>query len=128
MLRVTAWVKRFIVNLKRKKSGSQLLGALEVGELRQAELEWIRVAQQALKDEREYKQLERQYGLIEKGKVLYCTGRLGDSELDSEAREPLVLPRKHTFSESVITVSQFSYACWSYRSTLAQLRTKYWLH
>lgn len=80
-----------------------------------------------MKDQQEYKQLERQYGLIEKEKILYCTGRLGDSELDSEAKEPIVLPRRHKFTELVITECHKSVMHCGIRSTLAQFRSKYWI-
>jgi hypothetical protein len=82
LLRVTAWVKRFISNLKRKKLGKEgVSGTLEASELKSAELAWVKAAQLVLKDQQGYRQLERQYGLVEKDEVLHCTGRLGSSEL-----------------------------------------------
>ncbi|CAB4007703.1 Hypothetical predicted protein, partial [Paramuricea clavata] len=67
LLRVTAWVKRFISNLKRKKLGKEgVSGALEASELKSAELAWVKATQLVLNDQQGYKQLERQYGLVEK--------------------------------------------------------------
>ena len=100
LLRVTAWIKRFISNLKRRKSGQELvLGALEVSELKGAELAWVKTSQLVLKEQAEYTQLQRQFGLAERDEILHCTGRLSNSELDKEAREPIVLPRKHRFTD-----------------------------
>ena len=128
LLRVTAWVRRFINNLKRKKSGKELVcGALEASELKGAELAWIKASQLVLKEQVEYKQLQRQYGLVEKDEILRCTGRLNNSELDLEAREPIVLPRRHKFTELVITRCHESVMHGGVRSTLAQLRSKYWI-
>jgi hypothetical protein len=60
LVRVTAWVMRFVGNLKRKRSGTSLVvEPLEVSELRQAELEWVKVAQSALRDQESYGQLEK---------------------------------------------------------------------
>ena len=111
LLRVTAWVKGFINNLKRRKSGQELVrGALEVSELKGAELgqregsgAWVKTSQLVLKEQAEYTQLQRQFGLVERDEILHCTGRLSNSELDTEAREPIVLPTKHRFTELVIT-------------------------
>ena len=127
LLRVTAWLKRFITNLRRKKAKKELVcGTLEVSELKRAELAWVKASQLVLKEQKEYKQLQRQFGLVEKEEILHCTGRLSNSELDSEAREPIVLPRKHKFTELVIAQCHESVMHGGVRSTLAQLRTKYW--
>ena len=52
LLRVTAWVKQFVRNLKGKKIGDVLVvdRTLEVSELGEAELEWFRAGQFTLKD------------------------------------------------------------------------------
>ena len=125
---MTAWLKRFVANLKRKKSGdSTVIGSLRESELREAELEWIKVAQLALKDQASYGQLERQYGLTEREAILHCTGRLGKSDLDLEAREPIVLPKGHEFTTLVIKRCHDCVLHSGVRSTLAQLRSKYWV-
>ncbi|XP_028404090.1 uncharacterized protein LOC114526763 [Dendronephthya gigantea] len=128
LLRVTGWLKRFVANLKRKKAGESIVnGTLHESELREAEVEWIKVAQLVLKDQTSYSQLERQYGLIERDGILYCTGRLGKSDLDIEAREPIVLPKGHIFTKLVIKCCHDYVLHNGVRSTLAQLRSKYWV-
>ena len=58
LLRVTAWIKRFINNLKRRKSDQELVrGALEVSVLKGAELAWVKTSQLVLKEQAEYEQL-----------------------------------------------------------------------
>ena len=124
---MSAWVKRFITNLRRKKAKKELVcGTLEVSELKSAELAWVMASQLDLKEQKEYKQLQRQFGLVEKEEILHCTGRLSNSELDCDAREPIVLPRKHKFTELVTARCHESVMHGGVRSTLAQLRTKYW--
>ena len=129
LVRVTAWVKRFVSNLKGKKIGDVLVvdRTLKVSELEEAELEWVKVAQLTLKDQGSYSQIERQYGLVEKEGVLHCTGRLSESELDREAREPIVLPKGHKFTELIIEQCHDRVMHSGVRSTLAQVRSKYWI-
>ena len=58
---------------------------------------------------------------------MHCTGRLGESELDSEAREPIVLPKGHKFTELIIEQCHNRVMHSGVRSTLAQVRSKYWI-
>ena len=67
----------------------------------------------------------RQFGLVEGDEILHCTGRLNNSELDTEAREPITLPRKHRFTELIITQCHESVMHGGVRSTIAQFRSKY---
>ena len=59
-----------------------------MSELKGAELAWVKTSQLVLKEQAENKQLQRQFGLVERDEILHCTGRLSNSELDTEAREP----------------------------------------
>ena len=58
---------------------------------------------------------------------MHCTGRLGKSELDVEAREPIVLPKGHKFTELIIKQCHDRVMHSGVRSTLAQLRSRYWV-
>ncbi|XP_046856074.1 uncharacterized protein LOC124449168 [Xenia sp. Carnegie-2017] len=128
LLRVTAWVKRFVYNLKQKRLGLEIFtGPIKASEMNDGECEWIKSAQLELREQPEFKQLERQYGLIEMNRILHCTGRLGESDLEAEAREPIVLPRRQYFTELVIRQCHESVMHGGVRSTLAQLRSKYWV-
>ncbi|XP_046862618.1 uncharacterized protein LOC124456128 [Xenia sp. Carnegie-2017] len=128
LLRVTAWVKRFVYNLKQKRLGLEIFtGPIKASEMNDGECEWIKSAQLELREQPEFKQLERQYGLIEMNGILHCTGRLGESDLEAEAREPIVLPRRQYFTELVIRQCHESVMHGGVRSTLAQLRSKYWV-
>ena len=128
LLRVTALVQRFVNNLRLKRLRKEVItGVVKVSEIKYAEIEWVKLAQVALKEQAEYKQLERQYGLIEKNGILRCTGRLGRSDLEADAREPIVLPKKHRLTELVINLCHKAVMHSGVRSTLAQLRSKYWI-
>ncbi|XP_046861952.1 uncharacterized protein LOC124455325 [Xenia sp. Carnegie-2017] len=121
--------RSFVVNLIT--SARSLFGIGNVisitSEMNDGECEWIKSAQLELREQPEFKQLERQYGLIEMNGILHCTGRLGESDLEAEAREPIVLPRRQYFTELVIRQCHESVMHGGVRSTLAQLRSKYWV-
>lgn len=128
LLRVTAWVKRFVWNLKQKKEMKEVVGGeLSVCELKTAEKEWTKIAQEELKNEESFNQLKRAYGLEEKDEILRCCGRLGNSDLEIEAKEPIVLPKGHKFTQLVVKECHDTVMHSGVRSTLAKLRTKYWI-
>ena len=96
LLRVTAWIKRFCFNAGKRTKSERKCGPLSSNELAQAEVDWIKIAQSELKQQGNYEQLVRKFGLSEDTKgVLRCTGRMDYSDLPTEAKEPVILPREH---------------------------------
>lgn len=75
LLRVTAWVLRFIRNLK--PGNTKTKGELSKEELIGAETKWIEAVQLDLKRQKEFVSLKKVLGLEEIGGVLRCVGRLG---------------------------------------------------
>ena len=129
LLRVTAFILRFLHNLKEKRSGRELRkgNILDAGEIRSAEKLLIKQAQTSLKLRSDYQQLVRQLGIVEKEGILRCTGRLGNADLQQEAREPIVLPKDHWLTERIImSCHQRVHHC-GLRVTLAELRCRFWL-
>ena len=102
---VVAWVRRFVNNLKvglgRRKNTKQL-GKLEAGELNEAEIELIKSAQDELKKQDNFKQLVSELAVKEQGEILRCVGRPVNSDLDFDARRPIILPRKHHLTKLII--------------------------
>ena len=56
-----------------------------------------------------------------------CQGRLGNSDLDFEARTPIILPKQHTLTELIIVHCHDKVLHSGVRATLAELRAKYWV-
>ena len=99
LLRVTAWVSRFLYNLRSKdRVGERRNGALRRREIAEAERVWIKASQEAVKNDRNYEDLAHKLKLEDHGGLLKCKGRLENSDLDLEAQQPVILQRDHKFS------------------------------
>ena len=128
VLRVTVWLKRFCFNVSKKTKSERKHGPLSLQELTEAEIDWIKTAQGELKCQENYKQLSNKFGLIEDHKgVIRCRGRLEYADLPMEAKEPILLPKDHhlTFLE-IQRCHKKVHHC-GVKSTLAELRTKFWV-
>ena len=124
LVRVTAWVKRFLHNTRAKERRT---GRLEVHELKGAENEWLKSVQVELKQQDNFKQLVGELGIREHKEILRCEGRLLNSDLDSEARKPVILPRQHRFTRLVVEECHQRVHHSGIRSTLAELRSRFWV-
>ena len=125
---VVAWVRRFVNNLKiglGRKENTKQSGKLEARELNEAEIELIKSAQNQLKKQDNFKQLVSELGVKEQGEILRCVGRLVNSDLDFDARRPIILPRKHHLTKLIIQYCHESVHHSGVRATLAQLRSKH---
>ena len=128
LVTVTAWVMRFIDNVRaRKEQRAKRTGKLQVNELRTAEMEWFRSTQDNLKKQENFKQLVSELGVKEDEGILRCVGRLVNSDLEFDARRPMLLPRQHRLTRLVIEECHQRVHHSGVRATLAQLRSKYWV-
>ena len=77
LLRVTAWVRRFIYNCRAKSNaGDRMHGRLTKAELQTAQNDWVREAQNCLKQQENFELLKVKFGLIEEQGITKCVGRL----------------------------------------------------
>ena len=121
LLRVTAYVKRFIHNARGK---DKMSGPLSTKELEQAETVWIREMQQTL----DHSQLDKQLGLFQDdNRVLRCQGRLENADLPYTTRHPAVLPRSHHVTSLIIHHCHESVFHNGLNATLTEVRTRYWI-
>ena len=128
LIRVIALVKRFVNNLKVRLEGkTAALGALKVEETVMAECILIKAAQANLKSRNDYQQLVSQLGIVERDGLLRCKGRLSDADLEIEAREPIILPKKHYLTELIIRNCHNRVHHCGLRATLAELRSRFWV-
>lgn len=130
VLRITAWVGRFIRNLR-----SMILGddkrisssSLEREELLEAERLWIRAVQIELREQNNFQQLERQLQLFEEEGILKCRGRLSESDLVDEAKYPIILPKDNRLTELIINQCHVRIHHSGLRATLAEVRSRFWI-
>ena len=88
LVRVTAWIKRFIDNSRAKaKQNEKRTGRLEADELKCAEIEWLKSVQSDLKQQTDLKQLVSELGIKEDRTILRCEGRLVNSDFRKRSQE-----------------------------------------
>lgn len=127
---VTTWVRRFVNNLKASLKRKEIIkrtGRLEVSELNEVEIELIKMVQNELKKKGNFKQLVSELGVVEQGGLLTCMGRLVNSDLEFNARRPIILPRKNHLTKLIIRDCHERVHHNGVRATLAELRSKYWV-
>ena len=128
VLRVTAYVMRFIKNLKEKKAKREIdIGKLKVEEIEEAERVWIEDAQKTLKGRADFEKLSRQLGIENENGLLVCKGRLANSDLEFQAKYPILLPRESPFTDLIIDDCHVRVHHNKLRSTLAELRSRFWV-
>ena len=129
LLRVTALVIRFIKNLKEKKAKRDInIGRLEVGEIENAEKVLIKDVQETLRERADFERLSRQLGIVnDESGLLVCQGRLANSDLDIQAKYPIILPRESLLTELIINDCHLKVHHNKLRCTLAELRSRFWV-
>ena len=111
----------------RRKSLERRNGELSVDELNKAERLWIREAQTGLKVDEKFSQFSNSLGLIEEEGILRCRGRLQNSDLEYNAKYPILIPRDHRLTELIVQRCHREVHHGGVRATLSRLRTKFWV-
>ena len=128
LLRVTAYVLRFIRNVKDKEKGSELShGRLSVSEVRQAEKHWIRQIQTTLRYDGTFGKIASQLNIVEMDGILVCKGRFDNLDMPIESKYPIYLPKEHKLTELIITDCHVRAHHCEVKSTLAELRSRFWV-
>lgn len=128
LLRVTAWVLRFINNSRpNQNQTAKRNGRLTREEVVQAEREWLKATQADLRRQGNFQQLVSELGLVANDGILRCVGRLVNSDLEVDARRPVILPRDHAYTTMVIRDCHDRVLHSGVRATLAEMRSKYWV-
>ena len=128
LLRVTSWVKRFVDNLRLKREGQDVvLEPLSAVEIQKSEIRWIKDSQIDLQRSAGFDKARENLDIREINEVLICHGRLENSDLDLGAKYPMVLPRDNKLTELIVwDCHQRVHHC-KVRSTLAELRSRFWV-
>ena len=126
LFRVTAWVLRFVRNLRTgKEDADKHFGELTVHEVVESERIWIEEAQAKLTAEEKYAQFSVSLRLKEEEGILRCQGRLKNSDLEFDNRYPIILPKDHRLTELIVRKCHEEVHHSGVRATLCRLRTKY---
>ena len=128
LFRAVALVMRFVNNLKARLLKEPLnLSELQPDEIVMAENVLVRATQAVLRSKSNFGLLVKTLWLTEYDGVLRCSGQLNNSELERDCVHPIILPREHRLTELIIESCQVRVHHSGLRSTLAELRTWYWV-
>jgi hypothetical protein len=132
LLRITCWVRRFITfskdRIARKTNASS---TLRVFEMHNAQMFWVKKVQQEVYpnlNAPELKDLKHNLQLFLDAKgVIRSKGRLENSDLETPTKFPILLPKKHWFTEFMMLDCHERLMHAKVRQTLAQVRLVYWV-
>jgi hypothetical protein len=143
LLRVTAYVLRFIEALKTKKQDQpptvQTMKQPTGSEIKQAELLWTKSIQAtsfeneiSFVSSKDSKSIEpiyvKQFGLyLDDDQLLRCKGRLNNASLNPGSKNPILLPSKSPFVELLIRDVHDQVKHSGVRDTLTTIRERYWV-
>ena len=141
LLRVTAYVLRFIRNARIKHDNRQGRDTNELTgrDISEAETSWIKSVQRTAFP-KEYAILVKkikhlpntnnmiQFGLFcDEFGVIRCKGRLNNSPLSSGCKNPILMPSKSPFVELLVVNVHNSVKHGGVRSTLTTMRERFWI-
>ena len=126
LYRITSYVVRFIRNLRSPKRERKIY-ILTATEIHEAESYWIRDVQKSMEQTDKFKQLTLQLGVVKRDRIMICTGRLGNSDLEIGTKFPVLLPREHRFTDLIIEDCHRILGHLGLKATLVDVRTKFWI-
>lgn len=139
LLRVTAYVVRFIKNIKTKDQSERNLEDLRADELKEAEVLWVKSIQSsAFVDELSFLNRKQgmatppirvtQFGLfLSEDQIVRCKGRIGNSSLQISTKFPILLPAKHAFVSLLVKRTHDRVRHSGINATLNAVRERFWI-
>ena len=119
-LRITAWMMRFIKNIKVKKEEQQS-GPLVTQEIQNAQSTWIKLVQEVYEESKTFQEDKERLNLKKNNAGIYvCHGRVvGDY--------PIYLPRSALFTEKLVMDAHLNTLHGGVGDTMTKVREKYWI-
>ena len=105
LIRVTAFVLRFLRNLKSKSKGIEeiIFGPLHIVKYESAEILWLKEMQKTAVRSPKFESLKQQLGLnSDDDGLLRCKGRLQNAFISFDAEHPILLPAVHHMTVLII--------------------------
>ena len=126
LLRVTAYVLRFINNARRRSNRTG--GELTASEICKAERTWILSVQQEMKSEEGFERKYNQFSMFkDEHDIIRCRSRLKNAEVDEGAKTPIVLKHDHWISKLIIRDCHERVYHNGVSETVALVKTKYFI-
>ncbi|XP_044582991.1 uncharacterized protein LOC123264009 [Cotesia glomerata] len=138
LIRATVIFDRAVARFKKQSSSSLLTNPISLGDLEEARIYWIKHIQSAVFAQeiemlKKGEQLSKNHPLIrltpwlDPAGIMRVGGRLQNSSLNTDARHPIILPRRHHLSDLVILDAHLKTLHGSTQLTLAYVRNSYWI-
>ncbi|GFQ85907.1 uncharacterized protein TNCT_484771 [Trichonephila clavata] len=137
VLRVTAWILRFLTNRRRNNiKDSYLSLSLHANEIEQAELYWIKETERefysseilALKKQqpiRHDSKIRSLVPILDSQDILRISTRLEEADLVIGEKQPILLPTKSKFTELLVIREHITVFHSGVSATLTQIRRKF---
>eukprot|EP00795_Rhopilema_esculentum_P014920 gene14920-6058_t len=127
LLRITAIVLKFIKRL-RGDIASSSDDIIDSEDLDRAKVLWHRTIQKSFKLDKKFSETKRHLKVIKDEQEVYrVSGRLDNAPIPFSTKFPVLLPRKHYFTELVIRKNHLIVKNNGTNETLTQIRTEYWI-
>ena len=128
LLRVTAYVLRFINLLKKKPNVGQVSSNLEPQEIAEAERLWIIQSQSKLMQDKEFDIWKKQFGLfLDQTGIWRCGGRLGNADIPYGTKHPIFLSKQHFLTKLIVKNAHERVMHNGVKDTLTEVRSKFWI-
>ena len=130
LLRVTAYVIRFVEQLKPKLKNENIpfkadeLTSLEIS---RAEVMWIKQVQRNLTSNKAFQVWGRQFDLFLEGVVWRCRGRISNANIPYSTKHPALLCKLHHFTLLIVRDAHERVAHNGVKETLTEIRSKFWI-
>jgi len=128
LLRVTVYVQKFVLCFKSlTRCNSDMDWTITAQDMNKAEMAWIVDCQQHLMKEAKFELWKSQLQLFrDQYNVWRCGGRLAKADISYDKRHPILLPKQHYFAILITKHAHERTGHSGVKSTLTEVRSKYW--
>lgn len=128
LLNVTSLVFKFIRTVRSRLQNTSEAVVADPGDDERSKIHWLRDVQLRLEGHEKFPVWSRQLDLYLDGSQLWrCGGRMRHSDLPLDARNPILLDKRHPITSLIVLDCHRRVMHNGVRETLAELRSTYWL-
>ena len=125
LVRLTAWLQRFVKKLKKM---SKEKGEINAEEINEGKLLWIIYIQREISSSLQQGKDENPLNLnLDKEGIIRCYGRLTSTDGTQTIIDPIILPKNHHFTSLIIKHYHIKLMHAGVSHTLAELRQEFWI-
>ena len=127
LLRVTAYVIKFVKLFKAKGTSVAQKSGLTASELARAEDLWVKESQRHLIQHKDFRTWKQQFDLFLDDGVWRCRGRISNAEVPYSTKHPTLLCKAHHFTHLVVRDAHKRVFHNGVKETLTEIRSKFWI-